>query len=379
MRAHYPTIAAILCAASFGMGISLLIPALTLKMEAMGYSGALIGWHAAFGALASISIAPLTPWLVQRFGFAFILRLSLVISAIAVLMIAFTDSPLLWLLPRFLFSLSVTAIFAMSESWINTITPPGRRGVIIGIYASVLSIGFAAGPAILSFMGVNNPWLIPATMLLLLPAAYAALIAPHSIGAMHTLSVRSLLKFFNRLPIPLAAALVFGLFETSAFTFLPLWGMQNGHSVENSTLLITLLNLGIVAWQIPLGTLADRFSKPYIIAISVSGLIGLTVALIFLASGLSLYTLYAIIFIWGGLASALYTVGLTWLMDEVDRKTIVEANSYFVWMYTIGMLIAPQIVGLAHDASPGKGLMICISGFLCAYLIALTQNLRHRA
>ncbi len=231
----------------------------------------------------------------------------------------------MWLIPRFLFSLAVTAIFVMSESWINTIVAQENRGKVIAIYAACLSIGFAGGPALLALIGTNSTYIVPLTLACLIPVIFAALIAPNSIGALHKISLKSLVDFFKLYPLPLAAAFVFGIFETSAFTFMPLWGLKNGHSAENSALLITMLNIGIIAFQMPLGILADKFSKQKILAFCVSALIIFSIILIVYAQNLTLYPLYALIFLWGGIAAALYTIGLVWLMEKISPSQIIQA------------------------------------------------------
>ncbi len=369
-----PIFAAILCATSFGLTISLLMPALTLRMEALGYSGAAIGLHGAIAGVASLIIAPLTPWLVKRFGFARLLRMMLFFGGISIASIALSDDPIAWLLPRFGFSLCVTCIFALSESWINTITPQHQRGLMIGIYAATLSLGFAAGPAILASISAQSAWLVPIAVACLAPVLLAACIAPRDIGAMHSINVRALVAVFKRVPVPLAAALTFGIFETSAFTFMPLWGLANHISVADSTLLITMLNLGIVLFQLPLGLLAGRLPPRPLLAAVVGLIVVFSGVLAIYAAHMSIWVLYAVVLVWGGLAAALYTVGLVWLMALVAPSEIVQANSYFVWMYTIGMVLAPQLMGLMHDVAPQMGVMLGIGSVLLLYFIALIRK-----
>jgi hypothetical protein len=62
---------------------------------------------------------------------------------------AVTDNAVLWLGLRFLFQYSLTTAFVLSEYWINVSPPAVAGGLIMGIYATSLCLGFAAGPVLL--------------------------------------------------------------------------------------------------------------------------------------------------------------------------------------------------------------------------------------
>uniref|UniRef100_UPI0013D393F4 MFS transporter n=1 Tax=Klebsiella pneumoniae TaxID=573 RepID=UPI0013D393F4 len=53
-----------------------------------------------------------------------------------------------WFPLRFVFGASLAVLFVLSEYWINAVAPEARRGLVLGIYATALSLGFAAGPQI---------------------------------------------------------------------------------------------------------------------------------------------------------------------------------------------------------------------------------------
>ena len=71
----------------------------------------------------------------------------------------------------------VSLCFTLSEYWIASATPEGRRGFVIGLYATLLSIGFAIGPAIIALLGTGSiaPFLIGSA--LMIAAAVPALLA----------------------------------------------------------------------------------------------------------------------------------------------------------------------------------------------------------
>ena len=48
---------------------------------------------------------------------------------------------------------ALTVLFILSEFWISISAPPAKRGFVLGIYATVLSLGFAGGPWLFAQIG----------------------------------------------------------------------------------------------------------------------------------------------------------------------------------------------------------------------------------
>ena len=61
--------------------------------------------------------------------------------------------PLAWLPLRFLLGAAINPLFVLSEVWIIALAPPEQRGRVMGIYATIISAGFAAGPLSLILVG----------------------------------------------------------------------------------------------------------------------------------------------------------------------------------------------------------------------------------
>ena len=54
---------------------------------------------------------------------------------------------------RFLLGAAINPLFILSEAWMILLVAPTRRGRAMGIYAAILSAGYAAGPLILALTG----------------------------------------------------------------------------------------------------------------------------------------------------------------------------------------------------------------------------------
>jgi len=138
-------VAAIGSIAGVGLGFSITLPLLALTLEDRGISSTWIGINTAFWGLSSLAITPFVSRIAARLGTAQALALS--ILALAAALPLFYLSPFwLWFPLRLVAGAALTTTFVLSEFWINVAAPPGKRGVVMGIYATVLSIGFAMGP-----------------------------------------------------------------------------------------------------------------------------------------------------------------------------------------------------------------------------------------
>src|SRR4051812_12439394 len=206
--------AAIACVAVVGVGLSLSIPLLSLEMERMGLSGAVIGFNTALAGVASICVVPFVPRLAARLGVLTLLWLSIATAVVSFLGFRLFYDIAWWFPLRFLFSAAFGALFVLSEYWINAAAPPDRRGLVMGVYATVMALGFAVGPAVLKLVGTSGwpPYLVGA-------ALYAAAALPLAAGRGLTPELegrpkRSVLSFILAAPVATLAALAFGAAET---------------------------------------------------------------------------------------------------------------------------------------------------------------------
>lgn len=178
---RYGIAAAITCIAVVGFGVSLSTPLLSLWMEARGVSETWIGLNTAVAGLAALAAAPLVSPLIRRTGTPVLLHLALAIAAASFAL--FPVTPFwAWFPLRFVFSGALTCLFVVSEFWINAVAPDQRRGLVLGIYAAVLSTTYAAGPALLALVGSDSPIALAAPLAALaiaaLPVALARAAAP---------------------------------------------------------------------------------------------------------------------------------------------------------------------------------------------------------
>lgn len=374
-RARHRGIAAAIAAISIvGIGLSLMIPLLAIDLERRGVSGTVIGLQTAVQAVGSILCALNAPRIIAWLGPRRVIVGAILVSVATILSFPLISDPRFWFPLRFILGATLTLLFVVSEYWITGIADASRRGVVMGIYATFLSLGFAAGPAILAQVGSVGiaPYLAGAAVFLLglLPILSGVGAVPESED--HAASP-PVLAIVLATPVAVMAGLAFGAVESSAFSFLPIWGLRVGLPEAEAALLLSATGLGNVALQIPIGLLADRMDKRVLLLACavLTGIGGLAAPLV---AG-SILGMAALLFLWGGVAAGLYTVGLAHLAAGHTGRTLAAANAAFVLNYSVGMLIGPPVAGLGLDIWSPHGFTWMLAAFAFAYAALVAASL----
>src|SRR3954464_7366092 len=137
-----PVHLALLIAAVSTVGFcsSLAYPLLALSLKAQGMSTSAIALNAAMTPLGVILSAPFIPRLAMRLGAArSAIACSVAIAALLLFMFVF-QSAALWLPARFMLGVAANGLLVIGEAWIAQSAGPERRGRIVGLYASAMSL-----------------------------------------------------------------------------------------------------------------------------------------------------------------------------------------------------------------------------------------------
>ncbi|TWG99054.1 putative MFS family arabinose efflux permease [Mesorhizobium sp. J18] len=370
--------AAIASISVVGIAIGLGVPLLSVILEGRGHSASMIGLNTAVAGIASIAAAPLATPLAARFGVVPTMLTMILVGGFSFVGFYFADSFWLWFPLRAVLHCALTLLFILSEFWISTSAPAHRRGLVLGIYATVLSLGFAFGPWLFAQIGSEGfqPFGIAFTLVIL--AAIPVLLAWRESPNMHKeKSANSFFRYVFLVPTATAAVLVFGAVETGGFALFPVYGARIGYSEAEAALLLSIIGLGNVVLQIPLGMLSDRMGdrRHMLIACAAIGLAGMLL-LPMLASSWTASA--AVLFIWGGVVAGLYTIGLAHLGSRLSGRDLASANAAFVFCYGIGMLVGPQIIGIGMDALGPSGFAWSLAVFFGLYLVLVGSRMRTR-
>jgi MFS family permease len=363
---------------SVGVAFGALVPLVTLLLEQRGVDTTVIGLNAAMFPIATLTMGLFVPRIIGRLGTLTSLYASVVMSSSLVLLFPLFPDVAFWFVLRFLIGAVESVAWVVTETWLNSITTERNRGVIMGIYATVLAGGFAVGPLLLSVVGTEGwpPFVIVSASLMvsIVPIFAARGVAPpmpHRAG-------HGPLRIARMAPLIIAGAIVGGQIDNAIFTLLPVYGLRVGMEQETAVLLLTVFIGGNLLLQVPLGWIADKTGRRRMLMVCVAvSLIGAAILPLFAPGGAmaSEVLLWVLLFVWGGTAFGVYTIGISLLADRFPRELLAGANTAFIMAYECGTLTGPVIAGAAMDAIGADGLVVTV-GLICAAFLGF--NLLHR-
>ena len=360
-------IAAVAAISAVGIAIGLGLPLLSIIMEKRGISSTLIGLNSAMAGIAAMAVAPFTTRLSHHFGTVPVMVISIVLAAASALGFYYIENFWMWFPLRVVFHGSITVLFILSEFWINAAAPPARRGLVLGIYATVLSLGFATGPLLFSILGSDGvlPFAVGAGVILL--AAIPILFARRESPDIDEKPELHFMRYVFLVPTATAAVFIFGAVEAGGLSLFPIYATRSGFLESEAALLLTVMGIGNVIFQIPLGMLSDRMRdrRTLLTIMAVIGVIG-ALALPMLVERPLLMGI--VLLFWGGCVSGLYTVGLSHLGARLNGADLAAANAAFVFCYAVGTVAGPQAIGASMDVTGNNGFAWSIVFFFGLYV-----------
>lgn len=339
---------------AFALSIGYTYPAIALNMEARGLSTVTVGILAAFQGLGILLSALSMPWLAARFGAWRIAVWSLLATAATIATFGLTENLVAWAVLRFVLGIGTNALFVICEVWINLLAPDRLRGRIIGAYTTVISGFFAVGPLLVPVVGFQGIGAFGTVGLLYLLLGLPVWWLKGSAPPMERAPFSELPRIMLAMPVLLLAVLCFSFFDSATFALWVIYGVGRGLAETGTVITLSVLVIGNVVLQIPIGWLADRMSRRTLLAL----LAALTFAgsLLLPAIPLDHPLIYPFLFVWGASAFGVYTVAVTLIGEHLTGIRLVAANAAFGVMWGVGFLIGPFIAGAAMELMGGIGL-----------------------
>jgi MFS family permease len=347
--------AAIASVTVFGLSIGQAAPLLPLLLEQRGVTATLNGLNAG-AAFVGVLIGPLlAPHLVRRFGIRNLLAVCFGLDIALFLAMKLFDGIGAWFVLRAMLGIVGSSIFTTGEAWINQLAGDIGRGRIIGIYAAALAAGFGTGPLILSLTGIEGwpPFLVNAAIsaLAMLPLLWVGE-ASRGFGRDHGVSP---LRMFARAPFIVGVIGLFGFYEATMMTLLPIWGLRSGLTERLAAVTPSAVNFGAIVLQVLIGWLSDRVSR--LAALRLCGVVGVVGPVALLNVTASPLLMFGLLFVWGGVASGIYSIALSMAGDRFRGADLVGVNGAIIMAYGLGALVGPPIGGLTMDVLTSQGFL----------------------
>lgn len=350
-----------------GLTLGLTFPMLALMLERDGIDPTWIGVNAAATSVAILLTGPFVPRILDALGPLRAMYLSVAAHVVLILLLPVFYGWWPWLFIRFVLGIFDGIHWIVGETWLIAISTKANRGRVIASYMMALVGGFAAGPLLINLVGIEGwaPFLASAGLIavsglpLLLAVGLSPRFPPHPPAAFS--------DTFRKAPLLLAAAGLAGLTGAALFSLLAVYGVRIGVPQDQAVVMLSVMLLGNLALQLPIGWLADRVDRRRFMVFCGVVFLVCPLALPAVIDGSPL--LWPLLVIWGGAAIGIYTLALTILGDRFPPAALAGANAAVVAVYETGSVTGPIIGGAGMDAAGPEGLMWVLAGSAGVFLI----------
>lgn len=364
-----PLMGIIASVAVFGVAQGLSSPLFTFLMQKQGISPSAIGLSAAMTPLGLMVSSLFVPALVRLLGARTLAVGGTVSAALLFLFIGLSQNWLAWYPARFLIGLAVNPLYILGEVWLIGLAPPARRGRILGVFNAITSAGYASGPLSLALLGAEGwpPFLVGIfgfTGCAMILSVTAKGLTRFDDGERHG----SALHFWRMAPALLLAVTVASATQQSMYSLLPVFG--SGYRLTEATLatLISVMSVGNIVLQIPLGLIAERVGgRPMIIACALTTMIGALLLPVIVTTPLQ----WPLLLVMGGVGYGVYAMALVDLGNRFSGSALVAGNAAFGLMWGVGGMVGPVSAGFFMQILGPVGLPAMIAA-LSAVLIAFS-------
>ncbi len=361
----------------FGLAFGMTYPLLSLILETRGVSADMIGINSAMMPIGVLLFSSVIPVAAARFGSRNVAIAAALVTALLTIAYKVFDDLAAWFVIRLLMGMTISTLFVLSEAWIVRFSSAAHRGRVVAIYGSVLSASFGAGPALVSWIGIEGwtPFVVGALVLLLGVGPLALVREERALEPTAT-RTSGLFTFAGKAPLLLAAVGVFAIFDAATLSLLPVYGIRNGLDVSTASLALSVLIVGNIVLQFPIGYLADRYPRRRVLA-GCALVTGITMLLLPLVVATT--WMWPLLVVCGAAGYGVYTVALADLGDRFSGQELVTGSSAFAVMWGCGALFGSVSGGWAMTGFGIHGLPVFLAVIYLVFLAAVEYRRRQAA
>ena len=354
--------------------LSTLVPLSGAKNDFSAVSIGLIA-SAYFGGMFIGCIA--APRIVARAGHIRAFAAMAAVAAATALAHPLIVDPWAWALIRATTGFCFAGLYATIESWVQDKADNVVRGQLLAIYQIVHYIGSAAGQQAIQ-LGEPSSFALfsgaaAALALSVLPLTFTRA-EPPSAPPVPRLRLGWLYRIS---PVAVIGVFVAGAANGTLWSLAPLFASLSGQAVSGVAAFMTAIILGAAAAQWPIGRLADRMDRRYIMAWAMAVAIAAQALLVVLApqEPALLLPLGALI---GASTLLLYPLSSSHAGDIAGRENLVETSSALLLAYTLGAIIGPTIAAAAMARTAPTALFVHNGAIHLAFLVFVVWRIRQR-
>jgi MFS family permease len=340
-------------------------PPLSIGLIASSYFGGML-----IGCIAA-------PRVVARAGHIRAFAAFVAVAAVTTLLHPIFVEPAAWALIRAITGFCFAGLYATIESWMHDKADNVVRGQVLALYQIVHYAGSAVGQQAIRLINPSSyvPFSMVAIALTLsvLPLTYTRSDPPEPPPSPKL----RLAWLFKISPVGVVGALVSGIANGTFWSLSPVFADRSGLSQGGVATFMTAAILGAALVQWPVGRLADRHDRRFIMVVAIGIAIAAQCAMVWFAKsdGTVLIALAAAI---GAASLALYPLSSSHAQDLAGRENAVEVSSGLLLAYTIGAIVGPTTAAWLMGWIGPQALFIHNTVFHIAFVLFILWRLWQR-
>lgn len=287
----------------------------------------------------------ITPKLLLRVGHIRVFAALASLASVTVLFHFISIDPFLWGTTRAATGFAYAGLYVVIESWLNGMATNKTRGKILSIYMFLVYMGMMLGQLMLNLADPRGAELFVAVSVLvtlaLLPICLSRRQAPQFDEKPQRLKLREL---FAISPLGVVGCMTAGLLSSAMMTIAPVYGTELGMSVAKISVMMTILVLGGMVMQYPVGILSDKIDRRKIMFFCCLGAALMAFACRLTISGDAGLPFYICAFLFWGLGTPIYALSTSHTNDHLKRDQIVAASGSLILLNGVGSAFGPALM-----------------------------------
>jgi len=347
-------------------GICLLMVGNGLQSTLLGVRGGLEGFGAVemsivmsayFAGFLGGSRA--TPKLIRRVGHVRVFAaLGSLISAVLILFPVFAD-PIAWTIGRAIIGFCFSGVYVTAESWLNNATTKENRGQALSLYLMVQMVGVVAAQGIIGFGDPSGYelFIIPSVLVSLAFAPILLSISPTP--AFDSTKPMTLRQLVSVSPLGCVGMLLLGGVFAAQFGMSAVYGTEVGLSVQQISIFVSVIYVGAVVLQFPIGWLSDRMDRRVLILACAA--VGGVAALAPFVLPFSFPLILVSGFFLGGMSNPLYSLLVAHTNDYLEYEDMAAASGGLIFINGVGAIAGPLVMGWMMGAIGPQGYFLFVA------------------
>ncbi|WP_417553583.1 MFS transporter [Marinomonas fungiae] len=265
------------------------------------------------------------------------------LASITILLQSAIVTPWFWILMRIGTGLCYAGLYIVVESWLNTIATNDNRGRLLSIYVIVIWASQTFGQLLLNVAPPSGYGLFIIASVLISVALVPMLLVQTPSPTISLPEKLDLIGLVRTAPLGATAVIVVGFSCGIIMGLAAVYGKMIGMDVAQISLFVGASYIGGMLIQWPIGKISDRQDRR--LTLFWVSLVACAVALIVpYAHAIGNTTLMvAGMFLLGGFAFPLYSLGSSHINDQLRPEQILSASSGMILLQGAGGAVGPII------------------------------------